>query len=88
MNKRKLLQKLQNLMDRSSDARDKDLKKLHKVVKELKHKQKSLKYRLEETSDPLERARLQKDIEVIELQRRKGVAVYRQLKGKDSKGDE
>ena len=83
MTKAKLLKKLQSLLDQADDAKKKDIKKLHKVVKELKNKQKDLEHRLEGTADDKERSRIRKDIEVIKLQRRKGAAVYRQLKGKD-----
>ncbi len=82
MNKGKLLKRLQSLLDQSDEARRNDIKKLHKVVKELKKKQKSLEHRLEDTTDDKERSKLRKDIEVIKLQRKKGAAVYRQLKGK------
>ncbi len=83
MTKGKLLKKLQTLLEQADSARAKDIKKLHKVVKELKKKQKDLERRLEDTTDDKERSRLQKDIEVIKLQRKKGADVYRQLKGKD-----
>lgn len=83
MNKEKLLKKLQSLLSQGDDARAKDIKKLHKVVKELKKKQKNFEHRLEATTDSKERSRIKKNIEVLKLQRQKGAAAYRQLKGKD-----
>ena len=80
MTRKKLLKKLQSLLDKSDDAKKQDIKKLHKVVKELKQKQKHLEHRLDDTQDEKERSRLLKDIEVIQLQRKKGAAVYRRLK--------
>ena len=86
MTRKKLLKKLQSLLDKSDDARKQDIKKLHKVVKELKQKQKHLEHRLEDTEDEKERSKLSQNIEVVKLQRKKGVAVYRQLKGESSTG--
>ncbi|KAA1191932.1 hypothetical protein F0M18_10420 [Pseudohalioglobus sediminis] len=81
MNRKKLLKKLQSLLDKPDGARKKDIKKLDKVVKELKQKQKRLEQRLEDTQDEKERSRLIKEIEVIKLQRRKGIDAHRHLKG-------
>lgn len=83
MTKKKLLRKLQSLMDISSDADQKEIEKLHKVVKQLKHKQKRLEHRLEDAAEEAEQRKIRQDIEVIKLQRKKGAALYRQLKGKD-----
>ena len=84
MNRKKLLKKLQSLLDKSESAKKQDIKKLHKVVKELKQKQKRLEHRLEDTHEEKERSRIAKEIEVIKLQRKKGNEVYRHLKGKQS----
>jgi uncharacterized protein YycO len=86
MTRKKLLKKLQSLLDKSDDAKKQDIKKLHKVVKELKQKQKHLEQRLEDTEDEKERSKLQQNIEVIKLQRKKGVTVYRHLKEGGSTG--
>lgn len=83
MKREKLLRKLQFLLDKSSDADQKEIEKLHKVVKQLKHKQKDLEHRLEDVADEAEQRKLRQDIQVIRLQRKKGAALYRQLKGKD-----
>lgn len=83
MTKKKLLKRLQYLLDKSSDADKKEIEKLHKVVKQLKHKQKRLEHRLEDATEETEQRKIRQDIDVIKLQRKKGAALYRQLKGKD-----
>jgi hypothetical protein len=50
------------------------------VLKQLKEKQKLLRLELLETEDEQQRRKIKQDIEVINLQRRKGVEVYKELK--------
>ena len=83
MTRKKLLRKLQNLLDNAGDADQKEIEKLHKIVKKLKHKQKSLQHSLEDATEEAEQRKLRQEIEVLKLQRKKGVALYRRLKGKD-----
>ena len=86
MTRKKLLKKLQSLLEKSDAANQQDIEKLHKVIKALKRKQKALELRVAHAEDHDEQQKILKDIEVLKLQRKKGAAVYRQLKGKDEAG--
>ena len=86
MTRKKLLKKLQSLLDKSDAANQQDIEKLHEVIKALKRKQKALELRLADAADYDEQQKILKKIEVLKLQRKKGAAVYRQLKGKDEAG--
>ena len=76
----KLFERLNHLLESQAEADKKHIKKLHEVLKKLKKKQKLLKVELLETEDEHQRRKLKQDIEVINLQRRKGVEVYKKLK--------
>lgn len=75
-----LMEKLRNLIDNAKDADKKHIRKLRKVLRKLKHRQIALHEELEAAVDPRKRRQLEQEIAVIELQRGKGVGVYKQLK--------
>ena len=76
----KLFERLNHLLESQEKADKKHIKQLHEVLKKLKEKQKFLKVELLETEDEQQRHKIKQDIEVINLQRRKGVEVYKTLK--------
>lgn len=76
----KLFEKLNRLIESRAEADKKHIKKLQEVLKKLKKKRKLLKAELDETESGSQKRKIKQDIEVIDLQRRKGVAVYKDLK--------
>jgi hypothetical protein len=80
MTKEKLYKRLGKLIDRREDPDRKQLKELRQVLQQLKQNQKELIGRLEHAGSPHQRRKLQQDIEVLKLQRKKGVTVYKELK--------
>ncbi len=80
MKSKKLLQKLNSLMGLNENADQAQVKQLRKVLKSLKKRQDELKDKLESADAEQERRKLQQKIDVIQLQREKGVEVYKNLK--------
>ena len=56
------------------------LKKLRKTLRKLKSKQNKLKEQLEGTTSEHEVRKIKQEIEVLKLQRTKGVRIYKELK--------
>ena len=83
----KLFQKLSMLLEDTDSADEKHIKKLRKVLQKLKKKQKALHETLETAEGEQERRKIKQDIEVLKLQRKKGVRVYKALKAGDVEGD-
>jgi hypothetical protein len=80
MTNEKLLKKLGRLLETSEGADTKHIKKLRKVLRKLKIRQKELNARLEQVDGEHQRRKINQEIEVLKLQRKKGVAVYKSLK--------
>jgi hypothetical protein len=80
MTNEKLLKKLGRLLETSENANAEHIKKLRKVLHKLKNRQKELKAKLEQAGGEHERRKLNQEIEVLKLQRKKGVAVYKSIK--------
>ena len=80
MTNEKLFNKLGSLLETSEDADKKHNKKLRKVLRKLKKSQKELQAGLDEVQDDHERRKIKQEIEVLKLQRKKGVKVYKALK--------
>jgi phage shock protein A len=80
MTNEKLFEKLSALLESEVDADKKHIKKLRKVLQKLKKKQKELHAKLEQIDEEHERRKIKQDIEVLKLQRKKGVKVYKELK--------
>jgi hypothetical protein len=76
----KLFEKLGALLEIEDDADKKHIKKLRKVLQQLKKSQKALHASLDQVDDEHERRKIKQDIEVLKLQRKKGVKVYKELK--------
>jgi lysophospholipid acyltransferase (LPLAT)-like uncharacterized protein len=80
MTNAKLFEKLGALLEIGDDADKKHIKKLRKVLQKLKKRQKELVAALEGTEGKHERRKIEQEIEVLKLQRKKGVKVYKRLK--------
>jgi hypothetical protein len=80
MTNAKLFEKLGALLETSDDADKKHIKKLRKVLHKLKRRQKELVAGLEGVEGQHERRKVEQEIEVLKLQRKKGVKVYKRLK--------
>jgi hypothetical protein len=80
MTNAKLFEKLGALLEIGDDADKKHIKKLRKVLQKLKKRQKELVAALEGTEGQHERRKIEQEIEVLKLQRKKGVKVYKRLK--------
>ena len=80
MTNARLFEKLGKLLDIGADADKKHIKKLRKVLQKLKKNQKELVASLDHVKGEHERRKITQDIEVLKLQRKKGVKVYKELK--------
>jgi len=80
MTNAKLFEKLGTLLEIGEDADKKHIKKLRKVLQKLKKRQKELVASLVEAEGKHERRKIEQEIEVLKLQRNKGVKVYKRLK--------
>jgi hypothetical protein len=80
MTNAKLFEKLGALLEIGDDADKKHIKKLRKVLHKLKKRQKELVASLEGTEGQHERRKIEQEVEVLKLQRKKGVKVYKRLK--------
>ena len=87
MTNSKLLDKLKALTKNAENADKEHIKKLHKVLKKLKKRQHQLADGLKDIDNDHDREKFEQEINVLRLQRQKGVGVYKQLK-KKRKGDE
>ena len=80
MTNAKLFAKLRSLMETADNADKKHIKNLRKILHKLKDRQHELEQSLEESSSPDRQAKIRKEIDVIRLQRGKGVKVYQKIK--------
>ena len=80
MSNAKLFAKLRSLMEKADNADKKRIKKLRKILHQLKDRQHELEENLEQVSSPDKRAKIRQEIDVIRLQRGKGAQVYKQIK--------
>lgn len=85
MRNEKLFEKLGNLLETSEKADKKHIKKLRKILLTLKENQKALRLDLHRAEEEHERRKILQEIEVLKLQRKKGVKVYKDLKSGHSK---
>lgn len=74
-----LIHKIRHLMKKPASETPK--KKLCKTIKALREKQRELEKKLKRTEGKQARKRLKQKIDVLRAQRRKGIAVYKSLKG-------
>lgn len=74
----KLIQRIQKLLNRSPE--ETKLKNLRKTIKQLRNKQRDLEKKLKHSHGKYQRRRLQQKIDLLYLQRGKGLEVYRRIK--------
>ena len=75
-----LLKKLHALTENVERADKKQIKQLRKTLRKLKSKQSKLKEQLEDAAGEHEARKIKQEIEVLKLQRTKGVRIYKELK--------
>jgi len=75
-----LLDKLGDMLGPEASKKKNYRKKLKTLLKDLKHKEDKLKHKLETTDDERKRNRLQKELEIVHTQRKKGIEVLEQTK--------
>lgn len=80
MKRKKLLARLNDMLSTGVTDEQHDVSRLHDILKALKQKQRSLEEKLEDANGDHERRKISKQIEVIRLQREKGVEVYKSIK--------
>ena len=80
MTNAKLFAKLHALIEDTTQADKKHIRKLRKVLRKLKGRQHDLRDSLQGTDSLQARRKIEREIEVITLQRSKGVEIYKQLK--------
>lgn len=80
MKNAKLFKKLRKLITNTDNSDKEHIEKLRKVLHKLKKRQRKLAEHLQNIDSETERQKIEQEIEVLKLQRKKGVAVYKQLK--------
>ena len=88
MGLKKLLEKLGDILDPAVEIRKKQRKTLKAILKELKIKEKAVKQKLEATDDDRKRDRLQKELDIIHMQRMKGISAMRGEDKEDNDSDD
>ncbi len=83
MGRKKLLQKLSEFFDMDVRARDKRKEELNDLLARLKQKEVELKQELEKERDEQVRAKLAQKIDVVHTQRKKGVAMLKELRSEE-----
>ena len=80
MKNAKLLTKLRALIEDATDADKKHIKKIRKVLRQLKESQNALRDSLKRADNSQDQQKIEQEIAVINLQRGKGVEIYKTLK--------
>lgn len=75
-----LFEKLRSLMAEADRTDKKHIKKLRKVLHELKDRQRELREKLQQSDSSEKQTKIQQEIDVIKLQRAKGAEVYQRIK--------
>ncbi len=77
MKTRKLLDKLMSYLDGDARKRKQEREEIKAVLKKLKRREKKLKNQLDDLKDEEKRAALQKEIDIVHAQRKKGVRLLK-----------
>jgi excinuclease UvrABC helicase subunit UvrB len=80
MTNAKLFEKLRNLTKNTKNVDKEHIKSLRKVLRKLKTRQHELADECQAAENDHDRQKIEQDIEVLKLQRKKGVEVYKRLK--------
>lgn len=78
MKKKKLLKKLQNYFDLDERRKKTHRRDLIKILKKLKAKENRLREALAAETSQEKRAKLQKELDIIHAQRKKGIKLLRE----------
>ncbi len=78
----KLIKKAREYLDASRSKQRKEAKCIKELLKKLKKKEHALKDKLEKEKDPKKREHIEKNLQVIFAQRRKGITILKELKKK------
>ena len=76
---KKLLQKLQVFFDADERQKKAQKREIKKVLKKLKAKEKKIQAKLEQSHDPELCGALQKELDIIYAQRKKGIKIIKEL---------
>jgi predicted nucleic acid-binding Zn-ribbon protein len=77
MKTRKLLDKLMSYLDGDARKRKQERDEIKAVLKKLKRREKKLTNQLDDLKDEEKRAALQKEIDIVHAQRKKGVRLLK-----------
>lgn len=80
MKNAKLLEKLRNLINNANNVDEEYIKRLRKVLRKLKKRQQKLVDERQNAENDHDRQKIDQEIEVLQLQRKKGVEEYKRLK--------
>ena len=80
MKNAKLIEKLRKLIKNRNNIDEEHIEKLRKVLRKLKKRQHKLADERQEAQNDHDRQKIDQEIEVLKLQRKKGVEIYKQLK--------
>ena len=79
MTKKKLLLKLQDIFDLNEGKKQAHKDELKKILKKLKIKERKIEQKLMKALEAEKKIKLQKDLDIIYAQRKKGVNLLREL---------
>ena len=82
MKAKKLLERLGEFLSAEKRAQHEQSESIQKVLKKLKKKERNLKEKLDAETDTEHRHKLAAQLEIIFAQRKKGVKLLRELRGK------
>lgn len=80
MSKDKLLHKLQAFFDPAQKRKKRHIEELKKILKKLKKKERKIMGKIEQADDDCLKKLYQTELEIIRLQRKKGIDVLQQLR--------
>lgn len=81
MGTEKLLDKMRGLLKLDRQRLKKKRDKVHALLKKLKNQQRDLEDKLKKEKDADKKKRIRQNLKVIYAQRKKGVKLYKSLKG-------
>ncbi|HHH37972.1 MAG TPA: hypothetical protein ENK50_00125 [Sedimenticola sp.] len=80
MKTRKLIRKMREYLSADRKKQRKQVECMIELLKKLKHKERTLQQKLEHEKDEKKRQEIQNNLDIIFAQRRKGVAILKELK--------
>ncbi len=80
MKTRKLLERLADFLDADKAAQQAEIKSIRKVLKKLKEKERNLREKLNEETDPDQLGAIAAKLDVVHAQRRKGLERVRAIR--------